>query len=232
MNDWFEWNGTRCTAYGIHITAQPSIIRAPERVTFTNVPGRSGSLTTLEADDVYDDFILPVECTVSDMNRVLEIDTWLKGAGTLKLAARPGGFYYARISNQIEFVKVLRNHENRTFTVNFRCKPFWYMENPSPLTLTTSSAFITNPGNVFSEPIITVVGSGDITLMVGMSICELSGISDTITLDTPLMEAYSGTTALNSRMSGDFPTLLPGTNAVSWFGNVTMLQIAPNWRYL
>ena len=232
MNDWFEWNGTRCTAYGIHITVQPSIIRAPERVTFTNVPGRSGSLTTLEADDVYDDFILPVECTVSDMNRVLEIDTWLKGAGTLKLAARPGGFYYARISNQIEFVKVLRNHENRTFTVNFRCKPFWYMENPSPLTLTTSSAFITNPGNVFSEPIITVTGSGDITLMVGMSICELSGISGSITLDTPLMEAYSGTTALNSRMSGDFPTLLPGTNAVSWFGNVTMLQIAPNWRYL
>ncbi len=93
MKDWFEWNGTRCTAYGIHITEQPSIIRAPERVTFTNVSSRSSSLTTLGADDVYDDFILPVECTVSDMTRLPEIRTWLKGAGTLKLAARPGGFY-------------------------------------------------------------------------------------------------------------------------------------------
>lgn len=232
MKDWFEWNGTRCTAFGIHVTTQPSIIRAPERVTFTNVPGRSGSLTTLEADDVYDDFILPIECTVSDMSRVLEINAWLKGAGTLKLAARPGGFYYARISNQIEFAKVLRNHENRTFTVNFRCKPFWYMENPPPLTLTTSSTFITNPGNTISEPVITVTGSGDITLMVGTTICELSGISGSITLDTPLMEAYSGMASMNFRMSGDFPTLLPGTNAVSWFGNVSMLQIAPNWRFL
>ena len=232
MKDWFEWNGTRCTAYGIHITEQPAIIRAPERVTFTNVPGRSGSLTTLEADDVYDDFILPVECTVSDMNRVQEISAWLRGAGTLKLAARPGGFYHARISNQIEFAKVLRNHENRTFTVNFRCKPFWYMESPPTLTLTTASTFITNPGTIASEPLITVTGSGDITLMVGMTICELSGISGSITLDTPLMEAYSGTTSLNSRMSGDFPVLLPGMNAVSWTGNVSALEIAPNWRSL
>lgn len=65
MKDWFSWNSVRCTEYGIHVTAQPSIIRPSERVTFTNVPGRPGSLTTLEADDVYDDFILPVECTVS-----------------------------------------------------------------------------------------------------------------------------------------------------------------------
>lgn len=232
MNDWFEWNGTRCTAYGIHITAQPGIIRAPERVTFTNVPGRSGSLTTLEADDVYDDFILPVECTVSDMTRLLEISAWLKGAGTLKLAARPGGFYYARISNQIEFTKILRSHENRSFVVNFRCKPFWYMESPPMLTLTTSGIFVTNPGNIYAEPVMTVTGSGDITLMVGMSICELTGISGNIVLDTPLMEAYSGTTSLNSRMSGDFPTLLPGVNAVNWSGNVSLLQIVSNWRYL
>ena len=55
MKDWFSWNGVRCTEYGIHVTAQPSIIRPSERVTFTNIPGRPGSLTTLEADDVYDE---------------------------------------------------------------------------------------------------------------------------------------------------------------------------------
>lgn len=41
MNDWFEWNGVRSTAYGVHVIEPPSIIRAPERVMFTNVPGRS-----------------------------------------------------------------------------------------------------------------------------------------------------------------------------------------------
>ena len=55
MNDWFEWNGVRCTKYGIHVLEQPPVTIPSERVTFTDVPGRSGSLTQLEGDDVYDD---------------------------------------------------------------------------------------------------------------------------------------------------------------------------------
>ncbi len=232
MQDWFEWNGERCTAYDIHITEQPSVIRASERATFTNVPARSGSLTTLEAVDVYDDFILPMACGVADLSRISEIGGWLKGAGTLALASRPGGFYYARIANQIEFVKVLRNHPNRTFTVNYRCQPFWYMRGVMPIMLTTSGGAITNPGNIFAEPVITVYASGDITLMVGLYIVELEGVSGSITLDTQLMEAYSGAESMNDNMSGDFPTLAPGMNAVSWSGTVTKIEILPNWRYL
>ena len=232
MKDWFSWNGVKSTDYGVHITTQPSVIRASERATFTNVPARSGSLTTLETDDVYDDFILPVECAIRDMSRIHEIGAWLKGAGTLRLAVRPGGFFYARVANQIEFVKVLRNHENRTFTVNFRCQPFWYAEAVPPITLTTSGSTITNPGNVPSDPVITVYGSGEITLMVGQTIVELEDISGSITLDGPLMEAYSGTASMNDNMSGDYPTLAPGMNAVSWSGSVTKIEVRPNWRYL
>ena len=175
MKDWFSWNGVRCTEYGIHVTAQPSIIRPSERVTFTNIPGRPGSLTTLEADDVYDDFILPVECTVADLSCLSEICAWLRGAGKLQLPARPGGFYHARVANQIQPSQILRNHENRAFTVNFRCQPFWYQENVPEITVTTSGTFVTNPGSVYSEPVITVYGSGEITLMVGMTIVELDG---------------------------------------------------------
>ena len=57
-------------------------------------------------------------------------------------------------------------------------------------------------------------------------------ITDSITLDSPLMEAYKGATGTNGCMSGDFPTLLPGQNAISWTGNVTKVVIQPNWRYL
>ena len=215
MNDWFSWNGVKCTEYGIHVTTQPSIICPSERVTFTNMPGKPGSLTTLEANDVYDDFILPVECTVANLSRLPEICAWLKEAGKLGLPACPGGYYNARIANQIEFSKILRNHENHAFTVSFRCKPFWYPENVPEITLTTSGTFVTNPGSVYAEPVITVYGSGEITLMVGMTIVELDSITDSITLDTPLMEAYNGAASMNGNMSGDFPTLTPGANAVS-----------------
>lgn len=231
MNDWFEWNGVRCTEYGIHVTEQPPVMILSERATFTNVPERSGSLTTLEGDDVYDDLLLTASCFITDPAHIPAIAAWLRGSGTVTFANRQGGFYYARIVNQIPFEKILRGNPHRAFVVNFRCKPFWYQAGVQPIILTASETFITNPGSVFSEPVITVYGSGEVTLMVGMTITELE-ITDSITLDTPLMEAYSGSTSMNSRMSGDFPTLLPGQNAVSWTGNVSKVVIQPNWRYL
>ena len=232
MMDWFEWNGERCTEYGIHVMELPPITMPAERVTFTNIPGRSGSLTTLEGEDVYDDLLLTATCILSDPSRISQIAAWLKGSGTVTFANRDGGFYYARVVNQIPFDKILRGNPHRTFAVNFRCKPFWYQADAEPITLTASGTFITNPGTIAAEPVITVYGSGEITLMVGATIMELSDITESITLDTPLMEAYSGMTNMNSHMSGDFPLLEPGQNAVSWTGTVSSVVIEPNWRSL
>ena len=231
MNDWFEWNGVRCTQYGIHVLEQPPVTIPSERVAFTDVPGRSGSLTQLEGDDVYDDMVLTATCLIDDPSRIPEIAAWLRGSGTVTFANRQGGFYHARVVNQIPFEKILRGNPHRSFAINFRCKPFWYLSDVGLITLTTSGTFITNPGSVASEPVITVYGYGEITLMVGMTITELE-ITDKITLDTPLMEAYSGSTSMNSCMSGDFPSLLPGKNAVSWSGNVSRVEIQTNWRSL
>ena len=73
MNDWFEWNGKRCTEYGIRVSEQPSLTLPAERVTFTDVPGRSGSLTTLEGEDVYEDMVLTAQCFIQSGARVSEI---------------------------------------------------------------------------------------------------------------------------------------------------------------
>lgn len=51
--------------------------------------------------------------------------------------------------------------------------------------------------------------------MVGPTIVELEGISGSITLGGPL---------INGKMIGDFPTLVPGMNAVNWSGNVTKIE--------
>ena len=59
MQDYFLWNGVDCRTYGIHVTEQPPITIPAERSTQTNVPGRPGSLTQLEGEDVYDDLSTP-----------------------------------------------------------------------------------------------------------------------------------------------------------------------------
>ena len=95
-----------------------------------------------------------------------------------------------------------------------------------------STVLLENPGTVHSEPIITVYGSGEITLMVGQFIVELADFEGSITINSELQEAYSRITSMNSSMSGGFPLLVPGNNAISWTGDVTRIEIEPNWRYL
>ena len=232
MNDYFIWNGVDCRTYGIHVTDQPPVTIPQERSTQTNVPGRPGSLTQLEGEDVYDDMVLTAQCFISDPAQIPAIAAWLKGKGAVTFANRTGGHYNARISNQIPFEKVLRGNPHCSFAVNFRCFPFWYQDNAADVTLTTSGTAITNPGSVYSDPVITVTGSGDITLMVGTTIVELTGVSGSIVIDSVLKEAYKGTTLMNDHMSGDFPVLKPGQNAISWTGTVTQVTVKPNWRYL
>ncbi len=232
MNDWFEWNGVRSTEYGVHVLEQPVLTLPNERATFVDVPGRSGSLTVLEGESVYDDLVLTAQCIVENTERYEEIAAFLKGSGRVTFANRPEGYYEARIVNQIPFEKILRGNPHRSFAVNFRCKPFWYAESVPTITVTKSGTFVTNPGNIYAEPKITVVGSGSITLMVALTIVELEGIAGNITLNSALQEAYSGTTSMNSAMSGEFPILYPGANAISWTGNVSKVVIEPRWRYL
>ena len=84
---------------------------------------------------------------------------------------------------------------------------------------------------MYSELILTVTGSGDITLMVGTTIVELEDISGSIVIDSVLQEAYQGTTLMNDHMNDEFPVLKPGANAISWIGTVLKVVIRPNWRY-
>ena len=66
----------------------------------------------------------------------------------------------------------------------------------------------------------------------GMQIIELSGVSGSITIDSELQETYSGSTPCNEKMEGEYPLLQPGSNAISWDGNVSSVVVTPNWKTL
>lgn len=242
MNDWFEWNGVRCTEHGIHVLEQPPITFASERATFTEVLERSGSLTMLEGEDVYDDLELTATCYIADPARIPEVAAYLKGSGTVTFANRQGGFYYARIINQIPFEKILRGNPQCRFAVNFRCRPFWYKSGVDDLTFFETQNVLENPGTVFSQPRITVYGSGDVLLTVAGQAMQLIDIQDGIILDTELQDALNleGSQLCNDHVAGDFLTFAPGYNVLAWLpdddndnaGQVTKMLVAPRWRYL
>ena len=84
--DWFEWNGVKCTVsqYGMHVLSQPSIVSPLERSEQVNIPGKSGTLTMLEGEDIYDNIVLSCSCVIDNINKLPAITRWLKGSGTVK----------------------------------------------------------------------------------------------------------------------------------------------------
>lgn len=235
MNDYIIYNGTNShDVADLVITELPEMVIPEERVTFTDVPGLSGSLTQTQGTDVYHDRTLAVECYLRQptADNIDKVAAYFRGAGKLFLPNRPDGYYEARVINQISFRKILRGRSPRSFTVNFRCKPLFRLySGETEQTISASGASITNPSTVQAKPKITIAGSGDVTLMVGgTQIVELTGIEEGIVLDSEIQEAYWGETLQNSRMSGPFPALKPGPTAISWSGGtVTSVKITPRW---
>ncbi len=232
MDDRFTWNGVKCTDYGVHVLTHPAISRPKERVTTQTVPGRSGTLTILEGDCVYDEFIATCECVAPNPASIPAFSAWLHGPGVVMFGNQPAGYYHARVSNQIDFDTVVRGRPNRKFTVNFRCQPFLYLLNISDIVLTAPGQVV-NLGTVFAEPVITVEGIGDIDLTVGEVTLGIAGLASAITIDVPQRLAYREGINLTGSLTGDeWPTLPVGMTGVSWVGNVTRLKITPNWRAL
>ena len=87
-----------------------------------------------------------------------------------------------------------------------------------------------NPTGIQAKPLITITGSGNITLLVGMQIIQLKGITNGIVLDSDLQEAYWENTLKNSSMTGEFPVLGEGRTAISWTGgSVSEVKVTPRW---
>ena len=251
MNDWFEWGGVRCTDYGIHVSEQPPITIPKERTTQVTVPGRPGTVTVTEGADVYENKTLTAKCWLADPTVIPEVAAWLKGRNTLTFANRQGGHYYARLSNQVLFKRILRGNPHVSFDIEFLCSPFWYPDNVQETDIPASnnvvSHIMSGVGSVYSQPKITVHGSGSINLMVNGATVYLDDISDPITIDCDSGIAY--TFDANDQKvfagehvsleDGEWPRLQPNgyANRISGTasGNgstLTKVIIQPNWRYL
>ncbi len=167
-----------------------------------------------------------------DAAKIPAIAQWLKGSGTVSFGNRTGGHYNARVTNQISFAQVLKGRPHRTFSVNFRCQPFFYLDENADITVTTSGTFIENKGTIFAEPVLQVTLSSDAEITIGGSLFELTSVTGTVTIDVPRQECYQEYTSTDGCMSGDYPTIpVPGAY-VNWTGGVEKMVVTPNWRTL
>ncbi len=227
---WFTFKGVDSREMGVIVTAMPETVRAERRIESITVAGRNGSLHTDEG--VYESYDRSMECALIKRAKLDEVAAWLVGSGEMTFSTEPDKVYRVMIANKISIAQMMRVFQK--FQVILDTQPFKYSVNAAGDALElTAPTTIRNSGTVYSEPLITVYGSGDITLTINGADFPLYGVQGSITIDSEMMEVFKGNTNQNGKYGGaEFPRFEVGKNEIRWTGNVSKIKIQPRWRWL
>ncbi len=230
MQAWFKFNGIDSREMGVIVTAMPDTVRPEKRVSSITIPGRNGNLHFDEG--VYESYLRTMECAIIKRAKIDEIAAWLVGSGNMIFSTEPDKVYKVFIANKIDITQMMRAFQK--FLVTMDTQPFKYSVNNfgDNFAITTPTS-IKNRGTVYSQPTITVYGTGDITLTINGTDYGLSAVDEHLAIDSEMMEVYRGTANANNKFSAmDFPRFEAGVNEISWTGSVTKIEVEPKWRWL
>lgn len=232
MKYWFKWNGVSSDTMGIMLQEMPQIIRPEERIEHVTIPGRAGEVTLTEGNDIYNSYIQTIHMAISSAANVSAAEKWLRGSGYVEFCCQSGKKQQARVINSVEFTKHSRNSSWWEGDVQFYCYPLKEDTTSTPVEVASSGTTVNNPGDVVSRPLITVTGSGNVTITIGGKTISITGLSSGWKIDSDLQWVLDGTTPKQGVYTGDFPVFNPGNNTVAWTGSITKLTIDGRWRYL
>lgn len=148
----------------------------------------------------------------------------------LEFSYQPDSVYYADLIDTEITPKGMYGWE---LAIKLDMQPFRYQKNSEPVVLTSPDT-ITNPGSVYSEPVVEIEGSGDVSLTIGQKTMHLTvNTKATIDCRQGKQNIYNATGAIQNtlRKRGGFFEIPTGNSGVTFTGNVRKVTIKPNWRY-
>ncbi len=223
---YFIFKGISSDTMGVILTELPPITKPPKKYRKYDVIGKDG---TEIKEDGYTSYPKPLSIGIKDPSNIDQIIDWLDGSGQLIISSEPDKFYTAKILEQADYTSLLRF---RQATVVFEIQPFKYAVANDVITK-TSPFSITNDGNYYCLPTLTIYGSGNVTVKLdGADIFTITSVPSSITVDGMTHNCYNGAAKLNRKKIGDYLRLPTGTHTISWTGTVSKVEMAVNKRWL
>lgn len=234
MRNYIELNGVNSqTIQGLLIQELPPITKPKMRANIEEIDGRNGDIITELGYSAYDKVVVIGLYGDFDINQIAE---YFNSSGIVTFSNEDDKYYKYQILDQIDFNRLIRF---RTANVKMHVQPFKYSltDNSKIFTITDETSIdITNAGNYYSKPVLTITGSGTLQINLnGIQIFTIAlGSIGSITIDTENMEAYNGTTLLNRSVIGNYDNfkLNSGKNTISWSGTITQIQINNYSRWI
>lgn len=233
---YFIWNGTDCRNMGVTLAGPVAIVRPEERVKHVEIPGRSGDLTQVEGENVYNSYIQTATIQVRGGYRVRDVYRWLRGSGYVTFSGEPDRRQKARIIGAVTLNKHSHNLDIWVGEVQFYCQPLKELLREETVTITSSGTSIFNAGDVTEKPKIKLTSSGgNATITIGGNTTLLlsltSGVNYVLDSETQEMITLSGGTSVTSQTVGAFPMIPVGTQTITGTG-WSALEIDRRERFL
>nr|DAN64664.1 MAG TPA: distal tail protein [Caudoviricetes sp.] len=191
--------------------------------------GMNGSYN--QEDGAFEDYERTIRVFFERFSDLATLVEKLKAVGNkLEFSYQPDSVFYADLLDTEITPKGMYGWE---LAIKLDMQPFRYQKNSEPVVL-TSPGTITNPGSVYSEPIIDIEGSGDVSLTIGQKTMYLT-VNNKVTIDCRhgKQNIYNATGTVQNtlRKRGGFFEIPVGHNGVIFTGNIRKVTIKPNWRY-
>ena len=165
MMPWFVWKGKNSIGdFGLWIGKLPKRVKPEERNEQIEIPGRAGSLTMLEGDDIYSSYSSEMTVIARNTLQMDEIIDWLRGSSDLILSTDTEKARSAQIVGEVAFERDGNNLQQAV--IPFVFQPFRKQIKPETVTFTGASKTIYNPGDVASRPVVSITGSGTVTVAI------------------------------------------------------------------
>ena len=194
-------------------------------------------------EEAYNNTIIPLSLYVEGKNRTASdsrelIFSWFNTGKYIDFIPYfdQDKIYKVMPTSPPKFTSMYYMGEGLAVDVTLTVKPYKYYIPDNDLVLTAAGS-IFNHTVTPSLPRLKVYGTGNITLNFNGVLFVMAGVVGHIVLDSELGIAYNESSAIllneNSKVfTRKYPELVPGTNAISWTGTVTKVEIEPRWRTL
>lgn len=197
------------------------------------IPGRDGTLLVdnKRLNSVSQTFPFLVKQGVNSERLSSEISEWLsiKGYQEFEKSWDADYVYRAAFIEGIELSEVVGQFGKVPLTFLFY--PIKYLKSEQKEITISNDQTITNKGNVPSNPLIRLTGSGDTTITINGRQTKLKGIQGELIWDAERKLVYKGNftsqwdTVVAEQGQYNAPKLDVGANVISWTGNFTMKMV-------
>lgn len=235
MQDYyFIFNEINSKDMGIEIVEFPEIIKPERNIETVKIAGRNDNLYI--DSKTYNSYDISIACTINyffkNKKSIDKILAWLDGFGDLIISQERDKIYSACIKSSINLSNVIWLFPK--FVVTFEVQPLKKSVNYiNEILEITKRTTINNIGTIESNPNITIYGNGDIILIINDKQFVIKEIEDYITINSEYLEVYKDNLNQNNKYNNfEFPKFILGENTIDFSGDISKIEIVPNWRWL